>query len=175
MGIKYKYSGPKLRGMAKAVKAATEKGFQNHRSKFLPRHFSSSAPRKYFPAYSKVGGTQVKDPGSWKRRYARMSPQEKAEFHKSMNDKKRRAKKNTNKSPLVDSGILQQAATSGALKVTGPADRRKMKIPAPHYFNFHKPGQIHKKSALEAVVPQEEREFAKVVDKEIDQFLKGKS
>jgi len=95
-------------------------------------------------------------------------PQEEAAFHKSMNDKKRRARKNTNKSPLVDSGILQQAATSGAIKVTGPASRRKMKIPAPHYFNFHKPGQIHKKSALEAVVPQEEREFAKVVGKVIE-------
>ena len=173
----YKYTGPKPRGFVNAMKLASDKGFGKHRTKFFPKHFLPSAPQRYPGDYAKVGAApKVNNTELWKQRYARMSPAEKKRFHDEINKQRRGARNNRaqQKKPLVSSGALLAAATHGGLKTTGPAKRRRMQITAPHYFNFHKRGQIHKKSAMEAVSAAEEQEYARVVDKELQKFFNGR-
>lgn len=171
MGLTFKYTGPNFRGFSKHIKAAIDVGFENHQKKFIPKHFTSSAPQRYRGAYNKVGAIGNKGE-SWVQRWARMSPAQKLEMKKFLADRRNLIKKGPNsKIPLVVSGILKRAAVHGAMKFSGPASRRKARIPAPHYLNFHRPGQILKRAAIQAVIPSEVNEFIKIVDAEVQKAL----
>ena len=173
MGIQYTYTGPDFRGLPGVIKEAQDEAFRHHQKKYLPEHFTESAPRRYRGSYQKRGKEAMKGGEAWAQRWARMSNEEKrkvaAELAKRRSMGKAHKKK---KIPLVVSGILRRAITKGHLKGVGPAKRRRAVIPAPHYLNFHRPGQIHKRSAIGAILPSENRDFVATVDRYVERALR---
>ncbi len=152
MGIQYTYKGPKIRGLPTILKTAIDEGFKFHQREHLPKHFWETAPRRYRGAYQKRGREAMKGGEAWAQRWARMSNAEKRKISEQLQKRRELARESKKrKFPLVVSGILKRAVTKGHLKGIGPAHKRRAKIPAPHYLNFHKPGQLHKRSALGAV------------------------
>ena len=174
MGVEYSYEGPNFRRMGVIIKAAIDAAFSNHQKKYLPKHFQKTAHRRYPDAYKKRGGQQRKHE-SFKERWARMSNSEKEDMIDFMAKRRMRVKerRGSDKLPLVDSGTLRLAASAGSIKSSGPTARRKASIPAPHYLNFHKPGQIHKKAAIQAINSEESKEFIDFVEDQIDKYIQA--
>lgn len=188
MGLKMTYRGPDFRGQvaARKLKAALDAALQHHRRRFLPKHFREEARNRYPQAYQNSERSRRSQHQAQKIRekLSRMSPAERREWYanrRRRNDERRRklpsAKRidRNNRLPLVLTGRSRNAILHGHVQFQGPVNRRKMQFNPPYYFFIKSKapeGKLFDKvRAVQVVRPDEEQDFARVVEREVQQYL----
>lgn len=198
LGISMTYQGPDLSRSAtnKELKAALDKAFANHQVKFLPIHFTEQAYARYPAAYAYAQARVAKQTGQHigakqriEQNMASMTAAERKEYRRGMRQEKARkrlreqaqglSRKRTAdwRLPLVHTGRMREATLNQQPQFTGRVDTRKMKLNEPFYLNVSKANgagmKFEKAAALKAVTDEESREFARVVDDELQKYLGG--
>ena len=185
MKFKVSYSQPDLsaRGTKKALRAGLDKALHSHRVKYLPLHFKAIARTRYSSAYRE--SAKAEHSGRFAAKIKAMSNEQRKAFFEERKRQRaqpgqfsRRLPKSQRLLPLVDKGRLRDAVQNNPAKTMGNINTRSIQISGlPWYLIVQHDGSMDKVKALQAVHPDEEAAFAKIVDFEFNKYLnsKGKS
>ena len=158
---------PLKKGFAKIVKEAMGEGLEEHRTKSLPMHFKTVAFARWPAAYhnsSKRSKSQTKTKKT-KQHFKKLSNDEKIKYRKYLQDKK--DNKKPSPEPLVQTGLLKDAALHGAGRILGSVKKLTLRISVPAHLNFNN-NKFDKKVALTAINTEDDLNFQKIIDKKID-------
>jgi len=171
------------RGMTGAFREALDAGLRHHRTAYLPLHFRREAPQRYpveYAAHVAAVARRAKrakmrrSAADWKEYYQQRQELRRERWRqRDLQGGGRRSLDPDGTVPLVQTGRLRLTILSGSVSMVGAVRVRSMKFNAvPRYLFPYGPNQMNKVAALQALRQDEEEQFAAVVDRELDRYLK---